>query len=216
MLVSAVARPSEAMVNPADPPPPRLTPAAFAERFDNSSKTLWCVAVAALGDRANAEDLVQDAAMIALQKLDDFDPDTNFTAWMARIVRNLALNAVRRKVRRRTHAAGDLLEGEAANAEPATTSAAPIDSRGGLHGHQNSFDDDVARALRDLDDTARACLLLRTVQGLPYDEISLALDIPAGTAMSHVHRARKAMRAKLCETSRPAAADAPGKGAPTP
>ena len=48
-----------------------------------------------------------------------------------------------------------------------------------------------------MEETARACLLLRTLQDMPYREIALALDIAEGTAMSHVHRARMAMRERL-------------------
>ena len=52
-------------------------------------------------------------------------------------------------------------------------------------------------ALGRLEETARACLLLRVVLDLPYQEISRSLGIPQGTAMSHVHRARRAMASLL-------------------
>ena len=53
--------------------------------------------------------------------------------------------------------------------------------------------------MKRLEETARTCLLLRTLRDMPYREISLLLDIPEGTAMSHVHRARQAMRYFLTE-----------------
>jgi RNA polymerase sigma-70 factor (ECF subfamily) len=62
---------------------------------------------------------------------------------------------------------------------------------------QGEFDDALAGALEELDETARACLLMRVVLDLPYKRIALALDIPEGTAASHVHRARASMRASL-------------------
>ncbi len=175
-------------------------------RYQAASRTLWCIAVGVCGDRGRADDLVQDAAMIALQKLDDFDASTNFTAWMGRIVRNLALNAVRRTVRRRTHPAGDRLDATAdrADGRREESDEAPVDSCGRLLADQQCFDDEVSRALGELDDNARACLLMRTVLGLPYEEIARALDIPSGTAMSHVHRARKAMRTRLQAAPAPA------------
>ena len=46
---------------------------------------------------------------------------------------------------------------------------------------------------------ARACLLLRAVQDLDYSELSRLLGIPEGTAMSHVHRARNALRRALAD-----------------
>jgi RNA polymerase sigma-70 factor (ECF subfamily) len=48
-----------------------------------------------------------------------------------------------------------------------------------------------------LDEIPRTCLVLRVVHGLAYSEISSALDIPEGTAMSHVHRSRLALRERL-------------------
>ena len=57
--------------------------------------------------------------------------------------------------------------------------------------------DAVLRSLAALEENARACLLMRTVLGLSYAEIARTLSIPEGTAMSHVHRARKAMRDQL-------------------
>ncbi|MBT8484154.1 MAG: RNA polymerase sigma factor, partial [Phycisphaerae bacterium] len=76
---------------------------------------------------------------------------------------------------------------------------AALTSRGTLPPDQRSFDDDVLHALDGLEETARACLLLRTVVDLPYKEIARALDVPEGTAMSHVHRARRVLREKLDE-----------------
>lgn len=172
---------------------PRLSSAQFAASFQASWRTLWCVAVGVLGSRSLAEDAVQEAAVIALGKLDDFDPGTSFTAWMARIVRFVALNQARRRVREGravAHAAG--LEGLSTHAprEPQTAHTLP-DLAGA------PFETHVAAALESLPETARSCLLMRTLLDLSYREIAAALGIPEGTAMSHVHRARAAMRTAL-------------------
>ncbi|MHC4220081.1 MAG: RNA polymerase sigma factor, partial [Planctomycetota bacterium] len=58
----------------------RLTPDAFADRFKECSRALWCIAAAIVGDADQAQDVLQEAALIALNKLDGFDPDTAFTA----------------------------------------------------------------------------------------------------------------------------------------
>lgn len=151
-----------------------------------------------------AEDVVQEAALIGLEKFGQFEPGTNFTAWMGQMVRHVALNVGRKEKR---HRDGALLAGRdgraaavrsegvnptAQNAGDAAT--VPI---GDLPEEQQLFDDQVVRALKDISATARACLLLRTVEGFDYREISRLLGIPEGTAMSHVHRSRIALRAKL-------------------
>jgi RNA polymerase sigma factor (sigma-70 family) len=56
-------------------------------------------------------------------------------------------------------------------------------------------------ALAEVNETARICLLLRTLENLEYSHISRLLGIPEGTAMSHVHRTRKQLREKLMSST---------------
>lgn len=169
-----------------------LSQAEFERRFRESERTLWCIAAAVLGSRDRADDTLQEAAVIALSKLDQFDPDTSFTAWMGQIVRFTGLNQRRRAY---TGSAAGAIDADRAN--PRAPEASPVDARGDLEPDQGSFDDRVVAALNELGETARSCLLLRVVRGLSYKEIARALDVPEGTAMSHVHRARAAMRSTL-------------------
>ena len=171
----------------------RLSEETFANEFTACSRTLWCVAVGVLGRRDQAEDVLQEGAMIALRKLDQFDPETRFVAWMSRIVRYVALNHARRRQR----SPGGIAEPDNFTETKTAVHRFPMNARGELVVDQDSFDDDVLAALGGLDDTARACLLLRTVTNLPYREISRVLDVPEGTAMSHVHRARHYLRERL-------------------
>ncbi|MCB9868391.1 MAG: sigma-70 family RNA polymerase sigma factor [Planctomycetes bacterium] len=170
----------------------QLSPEAFARSFKAASRKLWCVAVAVLGDRHHAEDVLQEAALTALGRLESFTPGTGFEAWMAQIVRYCALNQCRRHYRKRE--CGELELAVAARPVPAGDES-PV--RGVLDADQGEFDDAVTRALRRLDETARASFLLRTLADLSYREIAALLEIPEGTAMCQVHRARAAMRRML-------------------
>ena len=161
-----------------------LTSAEFARRYEESQRTLWFIAAAILGDRTLAHDVVQEAATIAMTKLADFDTSTNFSAWMGQIVRFVALNEARTRQRRRASQSSEDL-GEA------------IGRGGGGHGEAQVLDEHVASGLMSLDDVARTCLVLRVVHGMAYSEISQSLNIPEGTAMSHVHRSRLALRERL-------------------
>ena len=73
-----------------------------------------------------------------------------------------------------------------------------LSAQGELGPDCEGFDDELLEALRQLDTDARACLLLRVVMDMPYREIAETLGIPQGTAMSHVHRARRALGERLC------------------
>ena len=152
----------------------------FADRFRQSSRALWCIAASVCGDRAGAEDAVQEAAVIALGKLGEFTPGTSFLAWMGQIVRFVAMNAGRKAGRR----GAILRSGAALGVEPDQRQAEdlPPELRG---------------AMAELEETARTCLLLRIVGGMSYQQISAALGIPEGTAMSHVFRARKLLGGKV-------------------
>jgi RNA polymerase sigma-70 factor (ECF subfamily) len=176
-----------------------LTPADFAKRFESVSRTLWCIAAAVVGDRSAADDVLQESAMIALGKLNQFDPDTNFLAWMARIVRFVALNHGRRRQASSAAVDPQSLEGmpDRRAAIPQHVQSHALNGRGELTEDQDTFDDHVLNALSGLEHNARACLLLRVVLDMPYREIARALDMAEGTAMSHVHRARAALRETL-------------------
>lgn len=120
---------------------------------------------------------------MAFQKFDEFVPGSNFVAWVGQFVRYVALNERRRIQRERKHAIRlpDGVDPEAMPENATTTALNPA----------------LARALGSLDETARSCLLMRTVTGMSYKEIAAALSIPEGTAMSHVFRSRAELRTSL-------------------
>lgn len=168
-----------------------LAPGEFSVRLEPLRRTLWLIAAAILGGRDDADDVVQEAAVIGLSKLSDFEPSSSFAAWMGQIVRNVARNHARKNHRRQT-----------TPADPAEIDRSNSDGRAGQGSadpltRDVEFDKHVLSALQDLDEAARMCVLLRIVRGMPYREISHILGIPEGTAMSHVHRARKTLRARL-------------------
>ena len=172
----------------------RLDAGTFAAAFEENARLLWYVAAGVLGAPDDAEDVLQEAAVVALGKLDQFEPGTSFAAWMSQMVRYVALNRKRKVERgpRAVHAEEAL---EVAGREPHPVPA--FTSEGTLAEPERHFDDRVLAALATIGVTARTCLVLRTLQELEYREIARMLDIPEGTAMSHVHRARAALRRLL-------------------
>ncbi|MEO1495976.1 MAG: RNA polymerase sigma factor [Planctomycetota bacterium] len=174
----------------------QIDAAEFARLFDEAYPRLWTIAAAIVNDRDLAQDIVQESAMTGLRRLADYQPGTNFGAWMGQIVRFTALNSRRSATSRKmqaveTHQFSETVEGDAAETDE------PIDRQGRLVDDQQDFDDEVARAIDALDPERRSCLLLRVVHNLSYQEISEQLGVPEGTAMSHVHRAKSSMRKAL-------------------
>ena len=180
----------------------------FADRFQGALPVLWTIAAGVLGDRSQVEDTLQEACVIALQKLDRFRPGTSFGAWMGAVVRNVARNTARKGRRQATapvapEALGEMLDDQTrgrglTGGDPeAASDRGPIDERGRLRGDVGAFDDALTAGLAALRPIPRAALLLRALSGLEYKEIGAVLGIPEGTAMSHVHRSRQALRRRL-------------------
>jgi len=135
---------------------------------------------------------VQQAIVIAIEKNQEFDSEPHFLGWLAGIVRNCALNHRRKIIRRKTQPTDPA---DMAGVETAVSIAEPVDRKTGeLKPLQSSFDDRLKMALSQISPKARSCLLLRTVEGLDYKEISQLMDMPEGTAMNLVHRSKKKMR----------------------
>lgn len=206
-------------------PPAESDRERFSAHFSSSFRALWFTAVGIVGDRALAEDVVQEAAIIGLEKFNQFQDGTSFPAWMGQIVRHVALNSMRKETRRKTSPLES--DGTARSSEAGTGNPRPFNNpdeddqrlasalRGELAPDQRDFDDHVVRALGELSPAARACLLLRTVEGMEYREISGLLGIPEGTAMSHVHRSRQVLREKLGgDTTTKESDKTPGKAPP--
>lgn len=154
------------------------------------------IAIGVCGNKSEGEDIVQQAITIALQKDNTFESEEQFGGWLAGIVRNCARNHRRKTVRRKTYAT-DPQDLRVASPE---TKQSPVNrSTGEMTLMQEAFDDRLKGALQKLDDKARTCLFLRTIEDLSYKEISKAMDIPEGTAMNLVHRTRQKLRTILSD-----------------
>ena len=171
-----------------------LSAEEFTVRFQSGARVLWTLAAGISGDPTEAEDVCQEAFLAAYPKRSQFQPGTDFLAWMGRFVRNVATNELRKRGRRQTASADPLVLDQSIASE----ASRERDSRALLHA--DDFEERTLAALQELGEVPRTCLLLRVVRELSYAEIANLLELPEGTAMSHVHRARARLRAKLDST----------------
>lgn len=200
-------------VTPASAAPSRtgavLSRAEFAALFKEHARSLWLLSAGLVHVRSDADDVLQEATLQAVRRLAEFQPGSNFRAWVAQFVRFVAANQNRSRQRERSRvdsaASAALAPGPAEpfGAPSAGASPSPIDRHGELTDAQEEFDDQVVRGLKTLDPVARACLLLRTVGGLSFREVAALLEIPEGTAMSHAFRARTVLLRTIKPESRP-------------
>jgi len=136
-------------------------------------------------DGTEAEDLVQETYAKALRGFSSFQPGTNFRAWMFRILRNSFLTS-RTGLKTKVALDDDDVE--------AIPSARPTPEQVLMEQANREM---LREALAGLPVPYREILLLCEVEEMSYEEIAQVLGIPAGTVMSRLHRARKALRAEL-------------------
>lgn len=173
-------------------------PEAFGELVrkyqDRVFNTCWRIC----GHLEDARDVTQEAFLKAFENLGTFRQQSGFYTWIFRIAVNLALSHGRKAVRRRTESLNrnpDMSGTQAADLAQrldGQSVADPVDCAGDAEMHAA-----VARALHALEEEQRAVIVLRDIEGLDYQEISVILAIPPGTVKSRLHRARMAIRQAL-------------------
>lgn len=131
-----------------------------------------------------ADDLVQQTCEKALRNLDGFTPGTRLDSWMFRIMRNSWIDAQR--ARRNTLPLAE----DAAGDEPGAT-VAGLDGRRVVLARLQLAE--VRHAVARLPENQRSVLMLVCVEGMRYREVAEALEIPLGTVMSRLARARSAL-----------------------
>jgi RNA polymerase sigma-70 factor, ECF subfamily len=146
-------------------------------------------AVALLADRARADDLVQDTLERALGRLHLWQSGTDMRRWLFTIMHNLHVNAVRRSIRRGTETTLEDAEDRLVQAPSQMDSVAVRD---------------LGRALQILPTEQAEVLILVALEGMAYREVAQVLDIPLGTVMSRLSRARQALRRHLDGEDAPA------------
>ena len=148
-------------------------------------------------DRVDAEDLVQEAALLALKAFAQFTPGTNFKAWFYKILVNAFYGQLRKQ--RRQGETVDLeslpslylygkttelgLQGQ--SDDPAAALLARLDA------------ESIVAALEALPQEYRVACSLYFIQDFSYEDIAQTLDVPLGTVRSRIHRGRKLLQQRL-------------------
>ncbi len=158
--------------------------------------SLYHVALRLTRNRAEAEDVVQEAFLRAFRSFHRFNPGTNCRAWLFTILRNVFLNRVRTQGR-------EVLETEMGgldHAEMATE--AQVDKNPEEHFLQTMLHGDVDRALTMLPLAFREAVMLVDIEGLTYREVAEVQGCPIGTVMSRLSRGRALLRRALSRFAR--------------
>ena len=156
--------------------------AAFRALLDRHAGYLYGVAHALTGRNvADAEDLVQEALVAAIDAARSFRGESNVRTWLVRILVNQSAMSRRSKSRREQRE-----EALAAGQRPAGPPTTSTDARL-----------DLSAMLETLSPEHRQVIVLRELNGLTYEEMAEALNVPRGTVESRLHRAREELRKRF-------------------
>jgi RNA polymerase sigma-70 factor (ECF subfamily) len=174
---------------------------AFEQIMRRHNQRLYRLAVSVLGDASEAQDVLQESYVRAFHLLASFSGRAHIGAWLARIVRNEAIDRLRARASRK-HAFS--LEAELADADEGEPSS--LEERALPDSAYSNPETTVAtdrlrevleHAIQSLPAPFRTVFVLREVEGLSIKETAEYLGIPAATVKTRDHRARSLLRAKL-------------------
>jgi RNA polymerase sigma-70 factor (ECF subfamily) len=146
---------------------------------------LYRTAARVLGDRNEAEDLVQEAYLQAWKSFHRFETGTNCRAWLFKILFHVIHHHRRKWFNVKLIKESDEILEQVLTYEP------PIP--------EQLTDEDMLMALNKVPEDFREVLLLSDVQEFSYKEIADTLQIPIGTVMSRLSRGRRVLRTQLAE-----------------
>ncbi|MDH5315032.1 MAG: sigma-70 family RNA polymerase sigma factor [Gemmatimonadota bacterium] len=171
--------------------------AAYRELIRRYERPVFSLIYRMVRDRETAEDLAQETFIKVLNAIASYRPEFKFSSWVFKIANNTAIDHLRRRELDTLS-----LEGSPHASTPDAIEATTLQVS---DGSETPLDEVEARelgaeievAINQLRPEYRSCILLRHVEGRPYEEIAEMLDLPLGTVKTYIHRARHELREAL-------------------
>jgi RNA polymerase sigma-70 factor (ECF subfamily) len=170
---------------------------AYRELLDRYQRPVFSLVYRMVRDRELAEDLAQETFVKVFNHLDSYNPKYKFSSWIFKIANNLAIDHLRKK---------ELPTVSLDGSRHATTSEAVESSRISIASEDENpeelleakeLGEEIETAISQLRVEYRTAVLLRHVEGRPYEEIAEIMDVPLGTVKTYIHRARIELRELL-------------------
>lgn len=171
--------------------------AAYRELVRRYERPVFSLVYRMVRDRELAEDLAQETFVKALNAIESYRPEFKFSSWIFKIANNAAIDQLRRRELDTLSLDGSP---HAETPEAIEATALQIGDR-----QETALEEVEARelggeieaAIARLRPEYRSCILLRHVEGRPYEEIADILGLPLGTVKTYIHRARNELRLTL-------------------
>jgi RNA polymerase sigma-70 factor (ECF subfamily) len=170
---------------------------AYRELLRRYERPVFSLVYRMVRDRELAEDLTQETFVKVLNALDRYRPEFKFSSWIFKIANNAAIDQLRRKELDTLSLEGgpDAVTPdrvEATSLQVGDASESPLEEL-----EARELGSAIEAAIGRLRPEYRACIMMRHVDGRPYDEIAEILELPLGTVKTYIHRARAELRETL-------------------
>lgn len=150
---------------------------AYERLYELQAARLKSIAFHLVGNRADAEDAVQETFLKAFRAMDGFEGQSSLSTWMCRILINCCYDVLRKQQR---------LAEQPVRTHPASENKLPLKLA-------------LERALEKLNERQRIVFLLFEVEGLRHSEIAAVLQVPEGTSRSWLFEAKRELKRSLLE-----------------
>jgi RNA polymerase sigma-70 factor (ECF subfamily) len=161
---------------------------AFEELVRAYQHRVFGVAVRMLGNGAEAEDVAQEVFFRVHRAIGEFRGDARLSTWLYAIASRLCLTRL---------GAGERRFGREGEETLARLANGHADADPGASLEKSELEVALHRAIAELPEDRRIVVVLRDLEGLAYEEIAAALELPLGTVRSRLHRARMDLKEKL-------------------
>jgi RNA polymerase sigma-70 factor, ECF subfamily len=170
---------------------------AYRELLDRYQRPVFSLIYRMMRDRELAEDLAQETFVKVFNNLEKYNPKYKFSSWIFKIASNLAIDNLRKKEPKTVSLDGSRYARTDDEVAASRISVASEDEDPEQLLLAKELGAEIESAIGSLRAEYRTAILLRHVEGRPYEEIAEIMEVPLGTVKTYIHRARSELRELL-------------------
>lgn len=170
---------------------------AYRELLDRYQRPVFSLIYRMVRDREQAEDLAQETFVKVFNHIESFNPKYKFSSWIFKIASNLTIDALRKKDLKTVSLDGSRNAETPDEVDATRITVESRDENPEEFLEAKELGEEIERAIGQLRPEYRQAILLRHVEGRPYEEIAEIMGVPLGTVKTFIHRARGELRETL-------------------
>jgi RNA polymerase sigma-70 factor, ECF subfamily len=170
---------------------------AYRELLGRYQRPVFSLVYRMVRDREQAEDIAQETFVKVFNHLGSYNPKYKFSSWIFKIASNLAIDHLRKKEPETISLDGSRNAVTDEQMEATRITVASRDENPEEFLEARELGAEIEQAIGQLRAEYRTAILLRHVEGRPYEEIAEIMDVPLGTVKTYIHRARTELRGTL-------------------